>query len=291
MFVTILNIVVPVFLLVAAGAFYAHKFKPDWHWPNKMNIDVFVPALIFTVLSSKDFQIQNYLNLALATVLVVLGSGLLVWPLLRLFKVSARTFLPPMMFNNTGNMGIPLLVLAFGEAALPAAVTIFVLVNLMHFTLGIFILDSQTKFSSLFKNPIVLASVIGLVFSHFQIYLPSSLALPIEMLGQISIPLMLLALGGRLIEVDLSNLRLGIIGAVACPVSGVLVAYLVAFILQLEGQQWGILLVFAVMPPAVLNYMLAEKYQQEPQKVASIVLVGNFASLFFIPLALWVALI
>lgn len=161
---------------------------------------------------------------------------------------------------------------------------------MLHFTLGLYILDRRTRLSSLFKIPIVLASLVGLVFSYFNFHLPSSLALPVEMLGQVSIPLMLFALGVRLLDVDLSDMRLGMVGAIACPVSGILLAYLVAPLLTLPDQQWGILLVFAAMPPAVLNFMLAEQYQQEPQRVASIVLAGNFASLVFIPLALWLAL-
>lgn len=290
MLLTLANIVLPVFLIVAVGALYSHKFKPDIVWINKINIDVFIPALIFSALSSNDFKLVNYLDLVLGSFLVVVGSGLLLWPLTKFLKVSTKTFLPPMMFSNTGNMGIPLLVLAFGESALPAAVTIFVTVNLMHFTLGLYILDSRTKFSSLLKNPIVLASIIGLAFSYFNLQLPGFLAVPIEMLGQISIPLLLFALGVRLLDISLSDIKLGIVGAVACPLIGVLIAYLIAPWLTLPDQQWGVLLVFAALPPAVLNFMLAEQYQQEPERVASIVLIGNFASLIFVPLALWLAL-
>ncbi len=290
MFLTLANIVLPVFLIIAVGALYAKRFKPDIGWINKLNMDVFIPALIFSVLSSSDFQLVNYWHLVIGTSVVVLGSGLILWPLVKPLKVSAKTFLPPMMFNNTGNMGIPLLLLAFGEAALPAAITVFITVTLLHFTLGLYILNSNTKFSSLFKIPILVASVVGLLASHFNVQLPSALATPVAMLGQISIPLMLFALGVRLLDVNFKDMKLGVVGAIACPVSGMLLAYLVAPFLTLPDQQWGILLVVAALPPAVLNFMLAEQYQQEPQRVASIVLAGNFASLVFIPLALWLAL-
>lgn len=290
MFLTLANIVLPVFLIIAVGVLYAKRFKPDISWINKLNMDVFIPALIFSVLSSSDFQLVNYWHLVIGTSVVVVGSGLMLWPLVKLLKVSAKTFLPPMMFNNTGNMGIPLLLLAFGEAALPAAITVFITVTLLHFTLGLYILNSNTKFSSLFKIPILLASIIGLLISHFNVQLPSALATPVEMLGQISIPLMLFALGVRLLDVNFKDMKLGVVGSIACPVSGMLLAYLVGPFLTLPDQQWGVLLVVAALPPAVLNFMLAEQYQQEPQRVASIVLAGNFASLIFIPLALWLAL-
>lgn len=291
MLVTIINIVLPVFLVVSTGAAYARWFKPDIAWINRINMDVFIPALIFSVLSGSDYNLAEYLHLAFGALAVSLGSGLLLWPFLKALKVSGKTFLPPMMFNNTGNMGIPLLVLAFGEAALPAAVTLFITVNLLHFTLGLYILDRSTRLSSLIKVPIVLATFAGLVFSYVGWQLPSALALPVEMLGQISIPLMLFALGVRFLDVDLSDIGLGVIGALACPLSGVIAAYLVAPLLSLQGDQWGMLLVFSALPPAVLNFMLAEKYRQEPQKVASIVLAGNLASLVIIPAALWLALL
>lgn len=291
MFLTIINIVLPVFLVVAAGATYARWLKPDLGWINRINMDVFIPALIFSVLSSSDFDVGDYLPLALGALVISLGSGLLLWPFLKWVGASAKTFLPPMMFNNTGNMGIPLLVLAFGEAALPAAVTLFITVNLLHFTFGLYFLDRNTKLLALFKVPIVLATFAGLAFSYFDWQLVQALALPIEMLGQISIPLMLFALGVRFLDVDLSDLRLGVIGALACPLSGLFIAYWLAPLLNLQGEQAAMLLVFAALPPAVLNFMLAEKYQQEPQKVASIVLAGNFASLGIIPAVLWLALL
>lgn len=290
MFLTILNIVFPVFAVIGAGAAWGRLRRPDLGLVNRLNMEVFVPALVFAVMAGKDFQIAAYQQLALGAAAVVLGSGLLSWPLARLLGVQTRTFVPPMMFNNTGNMGIPLLVLAFGQEALPAAVMVFVVEMLLHFTLGLYILDHRTHPSVLLKMPIVQATFAGLAFSLFGWTLPQALAVPLEMLGQISIPLMLFALGVRLLDVDFRDLRLGLIGAAVCPIVGVAVALLLRPWLALPGEQWGVLLVFAALPPAVLNFMLAEQYSQEPQRVASIVLVGNFASIVFIPLALWWAL-
>jgi predicted permease len=88
-------------------------------------MDIFVPALVFAALASKSFDIGQNLPLLLGATGVVLGSGLLAWPVARLLGVANNTFVPPMMFKNSGNMGLPLAVLAFGEAALPAAVVLF----------------------------------------------------------------------------------------------------------------------------------------------------------------------
>lgn len=287
---TIINIVLPVFAIIGVGTAWGKLNRPDLALVNRLNMEIFVPALVFAVLASKDFQVTAYQQLALGAALVILGSGLLCWPLARLLKVDAKTFVPPMMFNNTGNMGIPLLLLAFGEAALPAAVLVFIIEMLLHFTVGLYILDSRTSLFGLLKIPIVLAAFAGLLFSLTGWTLPQALAVPIEMLGQISIPLMLFALGVRLLDVNLDDLRLGIIGAIACPLAGMGVAFALRPWLDLPAEQWGVLLVFAALPPAVLNFMVAEQYRQEPRRVASIVLIGNLGSLVFIPLALWWAL-
>ena len=108
----------------------------------------------------------------------------------------------------------------------------------------------------------------------------------IEMIGQISIPLMLFTLGARLTDVDFSDWKIGVLGAILCPLSGIILAVMVQQLIQLPPQQYAILLVFGAMPPAVLNYILADKYHQQPTKVAAIVLIGNMFSLVSLSLTL-----
>ena len=278
--------VFPLFVVVAIGAFYGRWKSTDISVANRMNMDVFVPALVFAVLADKSFDLVAYQDLALAAGIVVLGSGLILFPLVKLIGWDPKTFLPPMMFNNTGNMGIPLIVLAFGEAALPAAVMVFIVEMLLHFSIGLYILDHKTKFSALLKMPVVQATILGFIFSFMGWSLPEPIAIPMDMLGQISIPLMLFTLGVRLLSVDLSDWRIGLTGAILCPLSGLLMAWFSGMIWEFDTQQWAILLVFSALPPAVLNYMVAEQYAQEPARVASIVLLGNFASVLTLPLVL-----
>ncbi|MGB1479474.1 MAG: hypothetical protein ACPG9R_16995, partial [Marinobacter salsuginis] len=91
-----------------------------------------VPMLVFAVLADQQAPLQEYARLALAATVVVLGSGIVLYPLAKVLKLNLKTFLPPMMFNNSGNMGIPLLVLAFGDEALPAAIVLFIVEMLLH---------------------------------------------------------------------------------------------------------------------------------------------------------------
>ncbi len=278
--------VFPLFAIVLCGYLYGRRKPSNIEFANQANMDLFLPALIFHSLASQAFPISQYQQLALGALLVIIGSGIILLPLLILLKINLRTFLPPMMFNNSGNLGIPLLVLAFGEQALPAAVILFIIENTLHMSVGIYMLDRHTHFLNLLRMPMVMATIAGLVWSVAEWPLPEALALPIQMLGQIAIPLMLFTLGIRIVKVGLNNWREGVLGAVLCPLSGILIALACQPWLGLSEQQFAILLVFSALPPAVLNYMIAERYNQEPHRVASIVLIGNMGALILMPIVL-----
>jgi len=282
----VVNIIFPVFSIVAVGYLYARRHAPDMAAANKLNIDVFVPALVFSVLTGKSFDLTQYQALTLGGIAVILGPGLVAWAVARLFGYSFKTFGPPMMFNNSGNMGLPLMLLAFGEEMLPAAVVLFIIENTLHFSIGVRILDPRASLLALFRMPIVIATIAGLTLSLLQLQLPPLLATPIEMLGQICIPLMLFALGVRLIHIDWADWKIGVVGAITAPLSGLMFALPAIALLDLPAQQAAMLIVFAALPPAVLNYMMAERYQQQPRQVASIVMLGNLAAVLVMPVVL-----
>jgi len=286
MITQILSTMLPVFLIAGCGALYGRFRTPDIQGLNVLNMELFVPMLVFAVLADQQAPLQEYGGLALAGTVVVLGSGLVLYPLARLLKLNLKTFLPPMMFNNSGNMGIPVLVLAFGEQALPAAIVLFIVEMLLHFSVGLYILDPHTSIIRRLRLPIVFASIAGLSVNLSGIVLPGWLLESLNMLGEVCIPLMLFALGVRMLDVDFSDWKLGLIGAIACPASGLLLAWPMIALLDLPALQVASLWVFAALPPAVLNYMVAEQYQQEPHKVASLVLISNLGSLVVMPLVL-----
>jgi predicted permease len=102
--------------------------------------------------------------------------------------------------------------------------------------------------------------------------------------------MMLLSLGVRLYAVQWEDWRLGVIGGALCPITGIAMAALLAPLLGLDETQRGLLLLFGCLPPAVLNFMVAEQYRREPAKVASMVLIGNALSIVFVPIGIGLAL-
>ncbi|PMR67324.1 AEC family transporter [Halomonas heilongjiangensis] len=282
----ILATLLPVFLIAGCGTLYGRYRTPDIRGMNTLNMELFVPMLVFAVLADGQAPLEEYVGLALAGAVVVLGSGLLLWPLVKWLRLEPKTFLPPMMFNNSGNMGIPLLLLAFGEAALPAAVVLFIVEMLLHFSVGLYMLSPQTPLWRLLRMPIVLASIAGLGVNLAGVPLPGWLLEALHMLGGVCIPLLLFALGVRMLDIDFGDWKTGLLGALLCPFSGLVLAAPLVWLLGLDGLQAAALWVFAALPPAVLNYLVAEQYRQEPHKVASLVLIGNLGSLVVIPVVL-----
>ena len=286
----ILSIVFPVFAIIGIGYWYGRAKRPDIGATNQISMDILVPALVFAALASKDFDFTHYWRLALGAALVILGSGLLAWPVARMLKVDVKTFVPPMMFNNSGNMGIPLVVLAFGDAALPAAIILFLVEMVLHFSMGPYMLAHRMNFLQLLKTPVMAATVLGVAVSLSNTLLPDALYTAIKMLGDASIPMLLFALGVRLNQVSFKDWHIGAWSGVVAPLTGVVMVLLITPFLGLDPVQQSILLVFGALPPAVLNYLMAEQYRQEPERVASIVLLGNLAALVVMPVVLAFAL-
>ena len=286
----ILGIIVPVFCVVALGWLFARRVKPDMTFVNRISMNVLAPALIFSALTSREFDLGANRMLLVGSIGVVLGSGLLAWPFARLLRASARTFVPPMMFNNCGNMGLPLAALAYGAAGFSPMVALFTISNLLHFTLGIWIIDHHARFGSLLRNPMVIATAVGFLCATTHPPLPEWLSVTTKLVGDALVPMMLLSLGARLSEASLHDWRIGVLGGILCPLTGIAIAALLSGLLDLEPMQQGLLILFGSLPPAVLNFMVAEQFRQEPGKVASIVLIGNLLAIVFVPLGLAIAL-
>ncbi|NBS11485.1 MAG: AEC family transporter [Gammaproteobacteria bacterium] len=285
----ILGSVIPVLIIVLVGYGYGRWQKPNISTINQINMELFVPLLIFSVLASKSVDLSDYIPLALGAVGIILGSGVLCYPIAKWAGWDPKTFVPPMMFTNTGNLALPLVLLAFGEAAMPAAIVVFIIEMILHFTLGFYILDRHAQVLNRISIPTIVATVAGVTVGLTGLHVPNLVMIPLDMLGQIVIPLMLFSLGIRMQDVTSNDLGVGVAAAILCPLSGLILAYAMAPWLQLDPLQWSVFLVFAALPPAVLNYMVAERYNQEPARVASIVLISNIGAIVWMPLALALA--
>jgi hypothetical protein len=286
MFLRIISIVFPIFIIVMIGFAYGRKHRPEMQAANNLNISVFLPALFFSALAGKSFHLADNIPIALGCVVVVLGSGVLTWVVARLLGMDPKTLVPPSMFNNVGNMGLPLLLLTFGEQTLGPAVMLMLVVTVLQFTVGIWLLSGRFNASMLWREPLLAAAAAGIVVSLTGWTLWQPLMVATKILGDIALGLMIFSLGVRLSSAHLGAWRIGLVGACVTPISGMLVAWAFGLMANLSPLEQDMLFVFGALPPAVSSFIFAERYRQEPDKVASIVIMGNALALFFIPLAL-----
>jgi len=282
----ILGIMFPIVAIVAVGVFMGRKSNLDMDTANRMNLDVFVPALVFSSLSDKSFSLAPHLSLALAGLAIVLIAGLVAWMISKFSDYSFRTIAPPMMFHNAGNVGLPIMSLAFGKPGLVTGLVLFLIGNITHYGLGTYILSSGQGFKVMLRQTVIWAALIALIINASAITIPENMMLPITMLGQIAIPLMLFSLGVRIASIDFQEWKTGLLFALLTPVVGFAIAFILIMLFEFTPIQAGSLLLFGALPPAVMNFLFAERFKQQPQSVASIVLLGNLAAMITLPLAL-----
>jgi predicted permease len=291
MFLKIASITLPIFTLALVGFLYSRRVKPDLAGANKLVIDIVLPVLIFISLSSKSFDPLAALSFTGASIVLIVLCGLIAWPLARFSGATQQAFAPCAMFSNVGPVGIPLIGLAYGPEGMTTAVVLLVISNVLHFTLGAGVMSGKIDWRMVYANPLVWATVLGVSSSQLQIVLPAWVQTSCTMIGSVLVPMMLMSLGARLASSQIADFRVGVQSGVLIMIARLAAAFLTLWLIPLQGLERGSLILFACIPPAVFNFLLADKFQVEPNKVASTVIVGHVLSLAFLPLGIWLAFI
>ncbi len=286
----IAQVIIPVFFIVAVGYFYGRKARPDLGAFNRIVLDVLAPVLVYSALAGREFKLADHTLLLVGGALLILGCGVVAWGLARATGAQPRSLVPVVMFNNSGNMGLPLALLAFGPTHFGAAVALFSIGNLLHFSLGARITSAHASTRELLLSPLMVATALGFASAATGLRPPDVLMTGMKLMGDAMLPLMLFALGVRLTALQKNAVALGLLGAFARPLIGLALAFPLAWALGLQGEARAQLILFGALPPAVMQFLLAERYHQEPEKVAAMILLGNALALVFVPLALALAL-
>lgn len=291
MFLTLLNIVIPVVALAGVGFILGRRQRqrPEMAFINHANVSVFCPALVFSALVAHPVSLTDAWPLIAAGILIVVVPGfVLYW--LSPSAISRRAFLVAGMFRNTGNVGIPLMVLAYGSDLLGDIVILFVLSNLMHFSLGLFLLSRGASSWEWVRNPNIWAAVLGVACAPYGYLIPDFVLTSVQMLGQITIPLMLFSLGVRLSEGRITQIATALRINLIYLVAGLVCLPLIIWMLPLTPEWTRLIILCGLLPPAVMNYLLSERYDLDARTVANVVLFGNVMSLATIPVVVWMTL-
>ncbi len=284
---TVLNITAPVFLLAAIGFVWVKLgFEYRVQFVTRLAMTLAVPCLIFVALMRTEVAPEALAALSLASLaayaVVMIASFLLV----KALGLDVPTFVAPLAFGNTGNLGLPLALFAFGAEGLGYAVVVFAVMAILSFTIGIWMVSGGGSLKRVVQEPLVAATLLGALFLWQDWQTPVFLTNALELIGQMAIPLMLITLGVAVARLETKAmgqaLALSLVKVLIC----VAAAYGAAVLFDLEPVAAAVLIVQVATPVAVTSYLLAEKYGNDAQPVAGLVVASTLLSVVALPLIL-----
>lgn len=287
MFSVIFPVVFPVFTIAALGYWWARTDKPfDTQVVTALVTNIGTPALIVDTLLTVSLPGNTLMEIMTATVVIhgVLGVG--GWLMLAATRQPVRSYLPAIIFGNTGNMGLPLCLFAFGEEGLALAVGFFVPTAVLQFTLGHQLAAGRASARQLLRTPMIWAVAIALPLAATGTTLPTALTNTIGLLGGLTIPLMLMALGVSLSRLQVTALGRATVFSVIRLGVGAAAGWIVATLMGLDGIAFGVVVVESAMPVAVFNYLFAQRYANRPEDIAGTVVISTALSFLTLPLIL-----
>ena len=287
-------VLAPVFVLAAIGYAWRLTGAPfDMAFVTRIIMYVAGPCLVFTSLSRLTLPLAQFWQMVGAMIVVTLAVAAVSAALIRILGLPQRSFLPALTLGNTGNLGLPLCLFAFGDEGLGLAVAIYVTNSLLQFTFVPLLHTRVSLARTLLSTPMLYGAVGGLAVLMADVHLPMWLANTLGALGNLLIPLMLMALGNTIGGLKTHNLPRAFGLGIARLVISFVVAVSVSFALGLSGVAQGVLVLQGAMPAAVFSYLFAAHYERHADDVAGIVLVSTLVGALLLPFlvsyALWLA--
>jgi len=284
---TVLNITAPVFILGAVGYIWVRLgFEYRVEFVTRLTMTLSVPCLIFVALMTAKIDPTALASLSIASFVAYAVVSVVFIVILKLRGLSFSTYLAPLVFGNTGNLGLPLALFAFGEAGLSYAVVVFAVMAILSFTIGVWVVSGGGSLMRVVKEPIVAATVLGALFLWQGWSTPVFLTNALELIGQMAIPIMLITLGVAVARLETRDMGqaiwLSVLKALVCAAA----AWFAARWLGLAPVPTAVLIVQISTPVAVTSYLLAEKYGTEAQPVAGMVVASTVLSVITLPLIL-----
>lgn len=285
---TILTAIAPVIITALIGFGWTKIGRQfDTHALTTLVTEIGTPCLVFSTFAKMSVPASAFAATAAASLTILISFLIVASSILKLSGLSLRTYLPSMSFPNTGNLGIPLALYAFGPEGLAYAIVFVCFTSVMNFTIGQAIAAGTMSWRAIAKMPIIYAVVLGLAVTEAGITLPQFLADTVGLLGSITVPLMLLMLGVSLGSLRvaafprafmLSLLRIGM---------GVALGFGITALFGLHGAARAAVIMQSSMPAAVFNYLFALRWNNQPEEVAGIVVVSTLVTIVTAPTLLY----
>ena len=269
---TVLEIVAPVFLLGAIGfAWVSLGYDYSIRFVTQLTMTLSVPCLIFTALMDTKIEPDALTAISLASVAAYVAVGLVAWAVVAAAGLSMRTYLAPLTFGNTGNLGLPLALFAFGETGLDLAVVVFAVMAVFSFTAGIWVVAGGGSVVRVIREPMVAGTLLGGLFLWQGWRTPVFLTNTLELVGQVAIPLMLITLGVAMARLEPGALGRDVALSAGKAAVSAGIATAIGLWFDLDPVALAVLVVQVATPVAVTSYLIAEKYEADADAVASLV--------------------
>lgn len=281
----ILAIIAPVMIISLIGYVWERRGMPfDQTMIAPLVINVGTPCLLLNAMLANRPDLGLMAKISVATLLLIGLTGLIAWVILKAADLPVRVFLPAMVFGNTGNVGLPLCLFAFGPSGLALAVAFFATQSVLQFSIGQGVASGRVSVASVFKSPALYALLIGCALIAADVTLPRFVMNSISTIAGLAIPLMLMSLGVSLASLSVVGLRRSVLISLFCVFGGFALGLAVVWAMGLEGAARGAVVVQAAMPSAVFNYLFAVRYDNRPSEVAGIVVISTIISFLTLPL-------
>ncbi|MGL4496045.1 MAG: AEC family transporter [Beijerinckiaceae bacterium] len=280
-------VVVPILATVAIGYFWAQRgYRLDSKELTALIGDIATPCLIVHTFQSTKLPFEAFAQVAVAAASAIVLFALSGALLLTLLGLRLRTFLPSLSFPNAGNLGLPVALYAFGPEGLGYAIAFFATSAMANFTLGQAISAGSANWRGLLRTPILYAVIVGVGLSYGGITLPQWLGATLALIGGMTVPLMLLMLGSSLSLLRIASFpRAALVTCIRFGL-GITGGLLVTSLLGMTGIMRAVFILQCANPVAVYNYLFAQRWNNEPEQVAGVVVLSTFVSLATVPLLL-----
>ena len=285
----IFNVVLPTFAAIMLGFALGKTIKIDMTGVVDIVFYIGLPALAFVSILSRPIILIEAAKIWGSAIIVTFGCGLLGWLFFKIKKENHSGLYLPISLPNTVNIPFPIISLAYGSAGLLAATLYYIPNIILTYSLGVFIATGKSwseNLKAMLRVPTMYAAILALIINLFDISVPTVILRPIEFISSIVIPLVLLTLGYSLSKIKVTSIPTTLQASVIRIGGGLALGFLVTYLFNITDIHRSVVILISSMPAAVNTYLVAAKYKNETELVASVVFVTTVTSLLLIPLLL-----
>ena len=291
--VKLIDVLFPVFLIIGIGYWYGKKDpKFDTKFITAFAGNFGLPAIIFYSLTSTNISIELFLRFSYYITLYVIVFAIIGLIILKILNKDIYRLLPPLFLPNTGNMGMPLCLFAYGKMGLAIATAATAMILVFHFTINILLASKKFSIKPLLTSIPVYALLVSLLFVYYEIPSPKFLENATFLIGYSTIFLVLMSLGVALSKLKVFSLKETLIYSLIRVVLGPIVGFGFVKFFNLSGVEAGVMFIQASMPSAILTYLVSKMYSPKKisDSIASTVALSTFLSFFTLIVVVFISL-